>query len=63
MNSSVSLTLPPEIPLPPEIQTITLFSGGVSSGCVTPELGRSLLEYMASPSTASVKQQFGMEAA
>ena len=50
-------------PLPPEIQTITLFSGGVSPGCDRPELGRALLEYMASPSTASVKQQFGMEAA
>jgi molybdate transport system substrate-binding protein len=50
-------------PLPPEIQTITLFSGGVSPGCGRPELGRALLEYMASPSTASVKQQFGMEPA
>ena len=50
-------------PLPPEIQTITLFSGGVSPGCDRPELGRALLEYMASPSTASVKQQFGMKAA
>jgi molybdate transport system substrate-binding protein len=50
-------------PLPPEIQTITLFSGGVSPGCDRPESGRALLEYMASPSTASVKQQFGMEAA
>ncbi|MDB6009544.1 MAG: hypothetical protein JWL65_1794 [Gammaproteobacteria bacterium] len=50
-------------PLPPEIQTITLFSGGVSPGCSRPELGRALLEYMASPSTASVKQKFGMEPA
>jgi molybdate transport system substrate-binding protein len=50
-------------PLPSEIQTITLFSGGISAGSTTPELGRALLEYMASPSTASVKQQFGMEAA
>ena len=50
-------------PLPPEIQTITLFSGGVSPGCSRPESGRALLEYMASPSTASVKQQFGMEPA
>ena len=50
-------------PLPPEIQTITLFSGGVSPGCSRPELGRALLEYMASPSTASVKEQFGMEPA
>jgi molybdate transport system substrate-binding protein len=49
-------------PLPPEIQTITLFSGGVSSGCSRPELGRALLEYMASPASAPAKRQFGMEA-
>jgi molybdate transport system substrate-binding protein len=49
-------------PLPPEIQTITLFSGGVSPGCSRPELGRALLEYMASPASAPAKRQFGMEA-
>jgi molybdate transport system substrate-binding protein len=49
-------------PLPPEIQTITLFSGGVSPGCSRPELGRALLEYMASPAAAPAKRQFGMEA-
>jgi molybdate transport system substrate-binding protein len=49
-------------PLPPEIQTITLFSGGISPGCERPELARALLDYMASPSVASVKQRFGMEA-
>ena len=49
-------------PLPPEIQTITLFSGGVSCGCSRPELGRALLEYMASPASAPAKRQFGMEA-
>jgi molybdate transport system substrate-binding protein len=50
-------------PLPPEIQTITLFSGGVSPGCSRPELGRALLEFMASPASAPAKRQFGMEAA
>ena len=49
-------------PLPPEIQTITLFSGGISPGCERPELARALLDYMASPSVATVKQRFGMEA-
>jgi molybdate transport system substrate-binding protein len=49
-------------PLPAAIQTITLFSGGVSPGCEQPELGRALLAYMASPSMADVKQRFGMEA-
>ena len=50
-------------PLPPEIQTITLFSGGISPGCERPELGRALLDYLAASSLATVKQRFGMEAA
>jgi molybdate transport system substrate-binding protein len=50
-------------PLPAAIQTITLFSGGISPGCEQPELGRALLAYMASPAVADVKQRFGMEAA
>lgn len=49
--------------LPPEIQTITLFSGGISPGCERPELARALLDYMAAPSVATSKQRFGMEAA
>ena len=36
-------------PLPPEIQTITIFSGGISSGCAQPEAARALLGYLASP--------------
>jgi len=50
-------------PLPPEIQTITVFSGGVSAGCDRPELARSLLTYMASPAAAGAKQRYGMEPA
>jgi len=50
-------------PLPAAIQTITVFSGGISLGCERPELGRALLEYMSAPSVVSVKQRFGMEAA
>ena len=50
-------------PLPPEIQTITVFSGGVSSGCERAEEGRALLSYMAAPAVAALKQRFGMEAA
>jgi molybdate transport system substrate-binding protein len=50
-------------PLPAAIQTITVFSGGISPGCERPELGRALLEYMSAPSVVSVKQRFGMEAA
>jgi len=50
-------------PLPAEIQTITVFSGGVSPGCDRPELARALLSYMASPAVTALKGRFGMEAA
>jgi molybdate transport system substrate-binding protein len=50
-------------PLPPQIQTITLFSGGVSPGCDRPEAARALLSYLAAPAAAALKEQFGMEAA
>ena len=50
-------------PLPPEIQTMTVFSGGVSPGCDRAELARALLDYMASPAVVAVKDRFGMEAA
>jgi molybdate transport system substrate-binding protein len=50
-------------PLPPAIQTVTTFSGGVSVSCTRPEAARALLEYMASPAASDVKQRHGMEAA
>lgn len=50
-------------PLPPAIQAITTFAGGVSAGCEAPAAARALLNYMASPATADIKQQHGMEAA
>ncbi len=50
-------------PLPPEIQTITIFSGGISCGCVRPELARALLDYLASPSVSDTKRRNGMDPA
>jgi molybdate transport system substrate-binding protein len=50
-------------PLPPAIQTITIFSGGISAKCNNPDAARALLNYMASPAAAGVKQRHGMEAA
>jgi len=50
-------------PLPPAIQTITTFSGGVSTNSSQPEAARALLAYMAAPSAAAVKQRHGMDAA
>jgi molybdate transport system substrate-binding protein len=49
--------------LPPAIQTITIFSGGVAATCENPDEARALLEYMAAPAVAAVKQRHGMEAA
>jgi molybdate transport system substrate-binding protein len=50
-------------PLPPAIQTITIFSAGISANCSNPETARALLDYMASSAAAGIKQQYGMEAA
>ncbi len=50
-------------PLPPAIQTITVFSGGISTTCDEPAAARALLDYLASPATADVKQRHGMERA
>lgn len=50
-------------PLPPAIQTITTFSGGVSTNSSQPDIARALLVYMAAPSAAELKQQHGMDAA
>ena len=50
-------------PLPAAIQTITIFSGGISSGCIQPEAARALLDYLAAPAVAQTKSRHGMEAA
>jgi molybdate transport system substrate-binding protein len=50
-------------PLPPDIQTITLFSGGISSGCSNPAKARGLLDFLASSEAAQSKQRHGMEPA
>lgn len=50
-------------PLPPAIQTVTIFSGGISTQCGRPDAARAVLSYMASPAALSVKQRHGMEAA
>ena len=49
--------------LPPAIQSITVFSGGISTGCTDPASARALLDFMASPGVADVKLRHGMEAA
>lgn len=49
--------------LPPAIQSITVFSGGIAAGCEDLVPARALLAYMASPAVTDVKRRHGMEAA
>lgn len=50
-------------PLPDAIQTMTVFSGGVCAASTQPVAARALLDHMASPDTAALKQRYGMEPA
>lgn len=50
-------------PLPSSIQTITTFSGGLVSCSSDLDSARTLLQYLASPGTAIIKQRHGMESA
>jgi molybdate transport system substrate-binding protein len=50
-------------PLPPAIQSMTFFSGGVSSTCSRPTLAKALLDFMASPAVSDIKIKYGLESA
>lgn len=50
-------------PLPPSIQLVTTFSGGVAAASTQPEAARALLDFMASPAAAAAKRQQGMDPA
>ncbi len=50
-------------PLPPAIQSMTTFSGGISVASADPAAARQLLAFMASPATAPMKLRHGMEPA
>lgn len=49
--------------LPPAIQTLTVFSAGISSRCAMPDAAHHVLDYMGSPDAADVKRRYGMEPA
>lgn len=49
--------------LPPSIQLITVFSGGVSAQSADPDAARALLQFLASPAVAPIKRRFGMDSA
>jgi molybdate transport system substrate-binding protein len=46
--------------LPPDIQVVTTFSGGVAATSARPEAARQLLEFMAAPAVAGIKERHGM---
>ena len=48
-------------PLPPEIQNITVFSGGVHAAARKAGLARALLEFLCTPEAAAVIRRKGME--
>ena len=50
-------------PLPPEVQILTVFSGGVAARCERPAAARHVLEFMASPAAAEVIRRHWMEPA
>lgn len=49
-------------PLPPEIQSLTMFAGAIGAACSDPAAARALLAFAASPAVADVRQRHGMAA-
>jgi molybdate transport system substrate-binding protein len=49
--------------MPPAIQLMTTFSGGIAATSSQPDAARALLDYMASAETAGIKHDNGMEPA
>ena len=50
-------------PLPPAVQVLTTFSGGVGVRSAQPQAARDLLGHLASPASADAKRRHGMEPA
>ena len=48
-------------PLPPAIQTLTVFAGGVCALSTAPVQAAAVLAYLGAPATAAAKQRHGME--
>jgi molybdate transport system substrate-binding protein len=47
-------------PLPPEIQSTTIFTAGVGSASKLPGAARGLVGYLTSPEAEATKLQYGM---
>ncbi|HEY7670769.1 MAG TPA: substrate-binding domain-containing protein [Gammaproteobacteria bacterium] len=50
-------------PVPPSIQTVTVFSGAIAANCRRPDEARALLAFLASPAAADAKRRHGLEPA
>lgn len=50
-------------PLPPSIQTVTVFSGGVCAASADPAAARALLDFLRSAAADDIKRRGGMEPA
>ena len=50
-------------PLPPDIQTITVFTAGAGTRSPDPAGARAFIAHLISPQTEALKQKLGMEAA
>jgi molybdate transport system substrate-binding protein len=50
-------------PLPPEVQMLTVFSGGVAARCDRPEAARAVLDFMASAAAADAIRRHWMDPA
>ncbi len=50
-------------PMPPGLEILTTFSGGLCAASTQPEAARALLDFMASPEAAEAKRRQGMEPA
>jgi molybdate transport system substrate-binding protein len=49
-------------PLPPGVQSVSVFSAGLSTAAKEPEGGRALIKFLAAPGAAKVMRDKGMEA-
>jgi molybdate transport system substrate-binding protein len=49
--------------LPPDVQNVTTFSGGIARPSANRDAARQALEFMAAPDVAEVKRRYGMESA
>lgn len=47
--------------LPPEVQTITVFSGGIPASAEEPEAAKALLDFLSGPDAAAAVRKHGMQ--